>query len=141
MDASIQSINPLLLVIRGERQPADIAPLFAVPIESIRQRIEPPPVKPIVEKIEELGPRLWRELFLEIQTIAQLEAWEEKLPPFCSCRKFYFAWKQENPPTLSEGGLSFEWKHALKSAVNRKLGQMDLSLEAAREFWRSQQVI
>jgi hypothetical protein len=140
MDAPIQSINPLLQVIRRERRPAEIAPLFADPIVTSRQAIEPPQVQPPVENIEALGPRLWRDLFLEIRTVEQLEEWEEKLPPFCSCRTFYFAWKQDNPPTLSDGGLSFEWKHALKSAVNRKLGQADLSLEAAREFWRSQKV-
>jgi hypothetical protein len=79
---------------------------------------------------------LWRELFLSVTTANALECWESKLSKYeCDCKRFYTEWKSNNPPSFP---LAFKWKYSLKSAVNAKLGHENLTLAAARKFWRSQ---
>jgi hypothetical protein len=86
----------------------------------------------------ELGPTLWRELFLTIESQSQLEYWESRIPNYqCGgkCKRFYLDWKKNNPPAFP---LSFNWKWKLKNAVNAKLGQKIMSLDDAFAFWSSQ---
>jgi hypothetical protein len=86
----------------------------------------------------ELGPTLWRELFLTIESQTQLEYWESRIPNYqCGgkCKRFYLDWKKNNPPAFP---LSFNWKWKLKNAVNAKLGQKIMSLDDAFAFWSSQ---
>ncbi len=87
-------------------------------------------------RLTKAGKRLWRELFLEVESEEQLTDWEKKIPSYgCSCKRFYRDWKITNPPDFP---LRLEWKWKLKSAVNHKLGHKDLTLDAAREFWSAQ---
>ncbi|AMV34321.1 hypothetical protein VN12_19505 [Pirellula sp. SH-Sr6A] len=88
--------------------------------------------------LAELGSRLWAELFQSVSTIHDLEAWEKRVPNYdCTCQSFYLHWKSKNQPAEVNGEIPFEWKWSLKSAVNRKLGHADLTLEEARQFWSS----
>jgi hypothetical protein len=82
------------------------------------------------------GPALWRELFLSVHSKDDLANWKAKIPKYgCSCSDFYAEHEKANPPRFP---LTFKWKYSLKSAVNAKLGHENLSLAAARKFWRSQ---
>jgi hypothetical protein len=89
-------------------------------------------------QVTELGPALWRELFLTIESQSQLEYWESRIQNYqCGgkCKRFYLDWKKNNPPAFP---LSFNWKWKLKNAVNAKLGQKIMSLDDAFAFWSSQ---
>lgn len=90
-----------------------------------------------IDVIAEVGRRLWRELFLEVQTLDDLAAWEQRVPNYeCKCKAFYEHWKKSNPTIVhSDDLISFEWKWSLKSAINRKLDHANLSLEEARRHW------
>jgi hypothetical protein len=72
--------------------------------------------------------QLWDELF-SVQTAQELEQWEKSfnLTP-CNCGSFYQEYKKTN---LVTDVVSFAWKHALKSAVNAKLGKDNLDLVEA----------
>ncbi len=85
------------------------------------------------QSIAELGPQLWAELFREIWTNEQLIAWRLKLPSYdCQCSSFYDNWVSANPPTFP---LSSRWKYDLKSAVNAKLNQPNISFaEACQKY-------
>lgn len=96
-----------------------------------------PYVSATTPEIAEAGRRAWRLLFLEVFTAEQLDAWKGEVPRYCNCQSFYEKYLTECPPEFIEGQLSFRWKWALKSAVNRKLGHADLTLEEARAFWAS----
>ncbi|XZE18824.1 hypothetical protein SH449x_004129 [Pirellulaceae bacterium SH449] len=85
------------------------------------------------DKLRAIGRQLWRELFLEVRTRQDLCRWSRRIPRYgCDCKDFYESFLAANPPS---DPVSFEWKHALKSAVNAKLGHVDLTLEEARVFW------
>lgn len=91
------------------------------------------------DDLAKVGRQLWRRLFLEVRTTEELEAWSKDIPDYCSCRSFYESFAENSPPVFDTGGLLvFEWKHALKSAVNKKLGHYDLSNEDAKFYWLSQ---
>lgn len=84
----------------------------------------------------ELGPVLWRELFLAVFTQPEWEAWKSRVPRYgCACSSFLGVWLRLNPPTFP---LEFPWKYSLRSAVNKKLGAPDLTFEEALVFWQSQ---
>jgi hypothetical protein len=93
----------------------------------------PAPASPVMG---ELGPVLWRELFLAVFTQQEFEAWSRRIPKYgCACSSFLGVWLKLNRPTFP---LPFSFKWALKDAVNQKLGQRRLTLEEATEYWRSQ---
>ncbi len=83
--------------------------------------------------ITELGPELWAELFREVWTNEQLIAWRLKLPSYdCPCSSFYDNWVSANPPSFP---LLPRWKYDLKSAVNAKLNQPNISFaEACKKY-------
>lgn len=84
----------------------------------------------------ELGPVLWRELFLAVFTQPEWEAWKSRVPRYgCACSSFLGVWLRLNPPTFP---LPFVYKWRLKDAVNQKLGQRRLTLEEAEEYWSTQ---
>jgi hypothetical protein len=93
----------------------------------------PAPASPVMG---ELGPVLWRELFLAVFTQPEWEAWKSRVPRYgCACSSFLGVWLKLNRPTFP---LPFEWKYSLRSAVNKKLGAPNLTFEEALVFWRSQ---
>jgi hypothetical protein len=83
--------------------------------------------------IDAVGPALWRELFLSIETSEQLEAWKAKIPKYsCTCANFYAEHERNNPPQFP---LSARWKYDLKSAVNAKLGHANITYQEACHLW------
>jgi hypothetical protein len=89
--------------------------------------------------IEAMGPILWRELFLNVHSKAELLAWKIKLPLYeCACSSFYVMWESNNTPTFP---LTFEWKYELKKAVNEKLGRPNIGLDTAKLIWRQEKAI
>jgi hypothetical protein len=93
----------------------------------------PAPASPVMG---ELGPVLWRELFLAVFTQQEFEAWKSRVPRYgCACSSFLGVWLKLNRPTFP---LPFSFKWALKNAVNQKLGQRMLTVDAAQEYWSTQ---
>jgi hypothetical protein len=83
--------------------------------------------------IDQVGPALWRELFLSVETSEQLETWKAKIPKYgCPCADFYAEYERSNPPAFP---LSPRWKYDLKSAVNAKLKQPNISFADACKLW------
>jgi hypothetical protein len=85
------------------------------------------------ELIAETGRKAWEALFRDVETIQDLCRWEKLIPRYgCNCEKFYQTFLLNNPPGAT---VSLEWKWMLKSAVNKKLGKPNLSIEDARALW------
>lgn len=83
--------------------------------------------------LAETGRTLWRELFLSVETAEKLADWESRIPQYeCNCKQFYLEWKAINPPSFP---LPARWKYDLKSAVNAKLNQPNISYSDACKLW------
>lgn len=99
-------------------------------------RLIPPPEPPQLEKMEDLGPKLWAELHTSVR-VETLHAWEARIPSYgCPCLDSYKKWKRERPPE-NENDF-FAWTIWLHNKVNHKLGKQPISMTDAKSMWRNE---
>ena len=89
-------------------------------------------------QLAKAGREAWRQLFLNVETLEDLQNWEYTIPRYgCKCKRFYDGWIKSNPVEIDSGRIAFRWKWSLKSAVNQHGGHDDLSLAEAINYWDS----